>query len=74
MLAQLSAHALDRQLRLTDGSGLSRGNRTTPRQVGNLLRAPALLVAKAQPFLDKLEEYGSPHGILELATDEKPAE
>jgi saccharopine dehydrogenase (NAD+, L-lysine-forming) len=24
----------------------------------------------AQPFLDKLEEYGSPHGVLELATDE----
>lgn len=27
------------QIRLTDGSGLSRGNRTTPRQIGNLLRA-----------------------------------
>lgn len=27
------------QLRLTDGSGLSRGNRTTARQIGNLLRA-----------------------------------
>jgi saccharopine dehydrogenase-like NADP-dependent oxidoreductase len=25
----------------------------------------------AQPFLAKLEEYGSPHGILELAADEK---
>ncbi|MBA3434845.1 MAG: saccharopine dehydrogenase NADP-binding domain-containing protein [Actinobacteria bacterium] len=26
----------------------------------------------AQPFLTKLAEYGSPHGVLELATDEKP--
>ena len=26
----------------------------------------------AQPFLAKLAEYGSPHGVLELATDEKP--
>ena len=27
----------------------------------------------AQPFLAKLEEYGSPHGVLELAADEKEA-
>jgi hypothetical protein len=27
----------------------------------------------ARPFLDKLEEYGSPHGILELTTDENRA-
>jgi saccharopine dehydrogenase-like NADP-dependent oxidoreductase len=27
----------------------------------------------AQPFLAKLEKYGSPHGVLELAADEKEA-